>query len=153
MARYAHRRCPACGSVHPSSRLESVPPEPGFGVALRVRCPGCGHAAQMWAFRSVGSPGASESRSGCRGARLDGAPCGQWTRRGREFCWYHGPDAGLRWPNCVVCRDPRRAEIETMLAGGARPSAVAARFCLARNTLWYHRTRHLPPAEGGGGEG
>jgi hypothetical protein len=85
----------------------------------------------------------------CRGIRATGQPCAYQAKPGREFCAFHEPG---RRPSCRICRDPRRAEIEAMLAGGARPSAIAARFRLPPNALPYHR-RHLPPAGGEGGGG
>lgn len=84
----------------------------------------------------------------CQGTTREGRPCAYRAKPGREFCMHHEPG---RQPSCGICRDPRRAEIEAMLAGGARPSAVAARFRLTLDGLWYHR-RHLPPAGGEGAE-
>jgi hypothetical protein len=86
----------------------------------------------------------------CQGTCLNGRPCAYQAKPGREFFMYHEQP---RRPNCRICRDPRRAEIEAMLAGGARPAAVNARFRLAPETLWYHRARHMPPAGGEGAGG
>jgi hypothetical protein len=88
----------------------------------------------------------------CRETRQDGGACGQRAIRGTAFCHLHSPDARRRPPNCVICREPRRAEIEAALASGAGPVEVGRRFWLNPDNLRKHRG-HLSPAGTEGGKG
>jgi hypothetical protein len=38
-----HRRCSACGAVHPSAEFPRVERTRSWGAAQRLRCPACGH--------------------------------------------------------------------------------------------------------------
>jgi hypothetical protein len=88
----------------------------------------------------------------CRGSRKDGAACGQWAIPDVGYCRYHDP---LRPPpprNCTVCRHPRRAEIERLLAAGVRLQRIAGEFRVSVELVRYHRARHLAPAGAEGAE-
>jgi hypothetical protein len=79
----------------------------------------------------------------CRGTRADGQPCGQQAKRGSGYCWLHGADAVPIPPHCVICRDPRRAEIDAALSGGAGPGEISQSFRVSAKMVRYHRARHM----------
>jgi hypothetical protein len=85
----------------------------------------------------------------CRGTTMGGRPCSNPAQPGREFCGHHEPG---RPPNCIVCRDPRRTEIEAASMAGLRDPDVARRFRMTPSSVRYHRLRHMPPAGGEGAE-
>jgi hypothetical protein len=89
----------------------------------------------------------------CRGTTSVGRPCGHPADRGTAYCWQHDPVRPRRAPNCAVCRHPRCATIEAALAVGMHIPEVVNRFRVPENAVRYHRSHHLPPAEGEGAGG
>lgn len=55
------------------------------------------------------------------------------------------PRADKNLPNgkCLICRHPRRFEIELALASGGSSHAVAKRFGTSADSAWRHWTRHV----------
>jgi hypothetical protein len=49
--------------------------------------------------------------------------------------------------DCVICRDPRRLEIEAARAEGLAYGVIAGRFWVTANALSYHFERGKQPAE------
>lgn len=47
---------------------------------------------------------------------------------------------------CSVCSSPRRDRIDSELAGGESPAAIARRFRVSEDALRRHKSNHLSPA-------
>lgn len=47
---------------------------------------------------------------------------------------------------CTVCTSPRRSRVDSELAGGESPAAVARRYRLSEDALRRHKVNHLSPA-------
>jgi hypothetical protein len=56
------------------------------------------------------------------------------------------PKPMRRPPQCVICRDSRRAQIELDIACGFPRKEIAERFGVGHQSVYLHRTRHLSAA-------
>jgi IS5 family transposase len=53
----------------------------------------------------------------------------------------------MKHPQCKICNDARRHDLESELADGARLRATARKYQLSYDSLWRHWTRHLTGAQ------
>lgn len=49
----------------------------------------------------------------------------------------------MKHPQCAICRDPRRHDIESELADGAQMRPLARKHEISYDSLWRHWRRHL----------
>jgi hypothetical protein len=49
----------------------------------------------------------------------------------------------VKHAKCTICQDPRRHDIESELADGARLRAMARKYQISYDSLWRHWGRHL----------
>jgi hypothetical protein len=49
----------------------------------------------------------------------------------------------VKHPKCKICSDPRRHDLESEMADGARLRAMARKHSISYDSLWRHWRRHL----------
>lgn len=50
----------------------------------------------------------------------------------------------MKHPRCIICTHPKRHDLESELADGARLRPLARRYELSYDALWRHWRRHVP---------
>jgi hypothetical protein len=53
----------------------------------------------------------------------------------------------VKHPKCKICTDPRRHDLESALADGARLRPLARKYSISYDSLQRHWARHLTPAQ------